>query len=96
MTADYTTRLLIHGRVQGVWFRASAQRQATRLELTGWVRNLPDGTVEALASGDRVAVERFVAWCGQGPPGADVIRVETLPTDDTDLPASDSGFDVRR
>ncbi len=69
--------LVVHGRVQGVWFRDSMRREADRLGVFGWVRNLPDGSVEAAFEGDEGAVERMVAWCDHGPPGARVLRVET-------------------
>ncbi len=69
-------RLRIHGRVQGVGYRASFHRQARSRGLTGWVRNLTDGTVEAVAEGPRRDVEEVVAWCRTGPPGALVTKVE--------------------
>jgi acylphosphatase len=67
---------IVHGRVQGVAFRASTQRQARSLDLTGWVRNCHNGTVEVLAEGAPANVQRLVDWCHQGPPGAQVTRVE--------------------
>jgi len=76
--------ILVSGRVQGVFFRASALEEAQRLGLTGWVRNLPDGGVESVAEGPREAVEAFVAWCHEGPPSArvDDVRVEWSPSRD--------------
>jgi len=68
--------LLISGRVQGVWYRASARDQARRQGLTGWVRNRPDGRVEALAEGPRAELEAFITWCHQGPPAARVDDIE--------------------
>ena len=68
-------RVIVSGRVQGVFFRDSARRAATREGLTGWVRNLPDGRVEALFEGDEAAVQRLVDWCHQGPPDARVEQV---------------------
>jgi acylphosphatase len=65
-------RIVVSGRVQGVAFRAHAVREATRLGVTGWVRNLSDGRVEAVAEGARDAVDAFAAWCRRGPPGARV------------------------
>jgi acylphosphatase len=59
-----------------VWYRASTERQARALGLAGWVRNRPDGSVEALAEGPRDAVERLVAWCQEGPPAAQVTSVD--------------------
>jgi acylphosphatase len=66
----------ITGLVQGVNFRYYTQQQAQRLELTGWVRNLRDGRVEAVFEGKVGQVEQMRAWCQQGPPAAEVERVE--------------------
>jgi acylphosphatase len=68
--------LMIHGRVQGVWFRASTQEVAGRLKIHGWVRNMPDGSVETHIQGDDKAVKDMLAWCYQGPPGARVDRID--------------------
>ena len=68
--------LTIHGRVQGVFFRAHTQEEAARLRLAGWVRNTPDGSVEAVAEGERTALESFVAWCHRGPSSARVQKVD--------------------
>jgi acylphosphatase len=70
----------VAGLVQGVCFRASTRDTARGLGLTGWVRNLPDSRVEAVAEGPRPALESFVAWCREGPPHARVsdLRVEWL------------------
>ncbi|NJL92227.1 MAG: acylphosphatase [Anaerolineae bacterium] len=57
---------LVHGRVQGVSFRATTQQTAQQLNLTGWVRNRPDGTVEVLAEGPRAALERLLTFAGRG------------------------------
>ena len=67
--------LHIAGRVQGVFFRESARREAERRGLAGWVRNLPDGRVEAVAQGALADVEAFVGWCHTGPPAAEVREV---------------------
>jgi acylphosphatase len=67
--------LVVEGLVQGVSFRAYTVEEARRLGVQGWVRNLPDGRVEAEAEGERSAVEALVAWCGRGPPAA---RVEAV------------------
>jgi acylphosphatase len=85
-------RVRVRGRVQGVWFRESARLEALRLGLAGQVRNLPDGSVEAIAEGAPGAVEDFVAWCGVGPPSA---RVDALSS--VDEPAEGlAGFEVVR
>ena len=68
--------LIIHGDVQGVFFRAGTQVEAKRLGLSGWVRNLPDGSVETVAEGDRNALSLFLDWCSHGPAGAGVTEVE--------------------
>ncbi len=69
-------RLRITGRVQGVNYRASAQDEADRLGVSGWVRNERDGSVAAYAQGDDAAVDAFVAWCRRGPPSARVAAVD--------------------
>ena len=67
---------LIRGRVQGVCYRMFACDEAARLGLTGWVRNLRDGSVEVVAEGDEGALRELVTWCRQGPPAARVTDVE--------------------
>ncbi|GAA2741836.1 MULTISPECIES: acylphosphatase [Kitasatospora] len=59
-------RVLVSGLVQGVFYRDTCRREAAGLGVAGWVRNLPDGRVEAVFEGEREAVERMVAWCGRG------------------------------
>ena len=71
-----THHLRIHGRVQGVWFRESMRVEAERLHVTGWVRNTPDGKVEAVVQGPTEAVKAMIAWAHKGPPMARVDRVE--------------------
>lgn len=68
-------RLIIEGRVQGVWFRDSTRREALALGVSGWVRNRRDGSVEALAEGLEDQVQKLVSWCHHGPPHANVSRV---------------------
>jgi acylphosphatase len=68
--------VFVLGRVQGVSFRWYTQIKAQELELTGWVRNLWDGRVEAIFEGEKKAVQRAVAWCHLGPPSARVDDVE--------------------
>jgi acylphosphatase len=67
---------IVHGRVQGVAFRANMQYQARRLGLLGWVRNCHDGTVEFVAEGEQNSVQQLVIWCQHGPPGARVTHVK--------------------
>jgi acylphosphatase len=67
---------VVHGRVQGVAFRANTCHHARYLGLTGWVRNCSDGTVELIAQGELQSVQQLVTWCHDGPPGARVTRVE--------------------
>lgn len=69
-------RCWIKGRVQGVYYRASARDQARALKLSGYARNLPDGRVEVLAIGPVSAVEQMIAWLHRGPPAARVDQVE--------------------
>ena len=66
----------ITGRVQGVFFRASAESEARRLGLSGWVRNCPDGSVELLAEGPKAKLDDVLAWCRHGPPRAEVEDVQ--------------------
>jgi acylphosphatase len=68
--------VIIHGLVQGVFFRASTRDEAIRLGVGGWVRNLPDGRVQALFEGEKKKVEEIIGWCHKGPSGARVRKVE--------------------
>jgi acylphosphatase len=70
-------RVVVSGRVQGVFFRASCVDEAHRRGLGGWVRNLPDGGVEAVFEGEEPQVQAMIDWCGHGPPGARVHAVAT-------------------
>jgi len=74
--AKKRAHVFISGWVQGVFFRLKTQELAQRFGVTGWVRNLRDGRVEAVFEGEEEAVERLVSWCHQGPPGALVEDVE--------------------
>jgi acylphosphatase len=76
MADTIRARVVVVGRVQGVFFRDTCQRLAVGTGVTGWVRNRSDGAVEAVFEGDRAAVDRMVTWCHQGPTGARVDRVE--------------------
>ena len=85
-------RLTIRGRVQGVWFRGSAQEQARRLGVVGWARNRPDGSVEIVAQGAARALEAFVEWCGRGPTGA---RVDSIARDSEAAGTDLARFEIR-
>lgn len=84
-------RAIVHGRVQGVFFRDTTRRQAASRNIAGWVRNLPDGTVEAVFEGDPDAVEALLAFCREGPRGA---RVEQVDVSD-EQPEGLGAFEVR-
>jgi acylphosphatase len=68
--------LHVRGRVQGVYFRASTQREAKRIGLSGWVKNRPDGAVEVLAEGEEEGLKELIAWAQKGPSAARVERVD--------------------
>lgn len=76
MTENVRARAVIRGRVQGVAFRFETQWAAERIGVRGWVRNRPDGTVEAVFEGERVRVEEMLAWCRRGPALARVAAVD--------------------
>ena len=69
-------RVVIHGRVQGVFFRGSTVERAQEVGVNGWVRNRPDGTVEAVFEGSAAQVAEMVHYCREGPPWARVERIE--------------------
>ena len=71
-----TIHLIIKGKVQGVFFRASAKEKANDLGLTGWVKNTPEGDVEIMATGEMDVLERFITWCKKGPSRAIVTEVQ--------------------
>lgn len=79
----------VTGRVQGVWFRQSTVEQATRSDLTGWVRNLPDGRVEVMAYGEENAIRQLEAWLNKGPLLANVADVSS---EIVEFEAQHSGF----
>jgi acylphosphatase len=82
----------VSGLVQGVFFRYEARERARTRGLAGWVRNLPDGRVEAVFEGPPDAVEAMVEWCRTGPRGAEVTEVEVTPEEPENL----DGFEVHR
>ncbi len=83
--------VIISGRVQGVFFRMETKRAAANFGVFGWVKNQPDGTVEAVFEGDRDRVDAIVEWCREGPPHADVAEVTVNREDYT---GEFKGFDI--
>ena len=84
-------RVVVHGDVQGVFFRDTTRREAERRDVAGWVANRPDGSVEAVFEGPEAAVSELVGFCERGPSGASVERVESA----AEEPEGLSGFEVR-
>jgi acylphosphatase len=84
-------RVVVHGNVQGVFFRDSCRRAAGSRGIAGWVTNRSDGAVEAVFEGEPDAVSAMVDWCSRGPRGADVDSVDEA----TEEPEGLSGFEVR-
>jgi len=74
--AKKRTHIYVSGRVQGVFYRQSTLKVAADLEVTGWVKNLPDGRVEAVLEGDDDAVDTMIEWCKKGPTTANVRSLE--------------------
>ena len=91
MAGSARRRVVVSGRVQGVFFRDSVRRHALDRGLAGWVRNCDDGTVEAVFEGEPDAVEALVAFCRSGPESAAVESVEVSDEE----PAGEQGFSVR-
>jgi acylphosphatase len=85
------TRVVVHGQVQGVFFRGSTVERAREVGVNGWVQNRPDGTVEAVFEGSPTQVAEMVRYCREGPPWARVERVEEFEEELEDL----RGFGVR-
>lgn len=83
-------RVIVSGRVQGVWFRQSAAREAALLGICGWIRNRPDGSVEAVFEGARDLVGIAVEWAGRGPDRANVEHVEVIDEE----PKGERGFNI--
>lgn len=92
MSQRIRAHVLIAGRVQGVFFRATTQREARARDVDGWVKNLPDGRVEAVFEGPEPAVEELIECCHEGSPAASVETVET----EYEQPRGESGFRIRR
>jgi acylphosphatase len=85
-------KLVIRGRVQGVFYRQSTKEMALRLGLTGWTKNCPDGSVAAVFEGEKHLVEAAVNWCRQGPSAA---RVSTVVVDWQDFQGKFATFEIR-
>jgi len=86
-------RGLVRGIVQGVFFRAETQKQAHQLGIKGWVRNVPDGSVEFLICGDANNVEAMCRWLNQGPPRA---RVDAVDLQAVEIDTGPAGFEITR
>jgi acylphosphatase len=84
-------RLIVHGLVQGVFFRDTVRQRARSAGVGGWIRNNWDGTVEAVFEGEADAVQRLVDFCHAGPRGAQVVRVEVA----EEVPEGLEGFEIR-
>jgi len=84
-------RVRVSGRVQGVWFRGTCARRAREAGVSGWVRNLDDGRVEAVFEGAEAPVRALIAWSHEGPPLAEVTDVEVI----EEPPTGERGFDLR-
>ena len=89
---DSRLHLIVHGTVQGVFYRSNTEKQAKKLSLKGWVMNKSDGSVEIIAEGDRQALERLAEWCSHGPEGASVERIEK---EWLDAAGEFTGFSIR-
>jgi acylphosphatase len=85
-------RVVVRGRVQGVTFRGSTRDEARRAGLDGWVRNAPDGSVEAVFEGEDTAVAALLDFCRHGPPWAEVRSVEVV----EEAPTGERGFHIQR
>ena len=91
MSEPVRSRVVVHGYVQGVFFRDSCRREADSHGVAGWIANRPDGDVEAVFEGDADAVRALVDWCRSGPRGADVSSVDET----SEEPEGLSGFRIR-
>lgn len=89
-TSVIRRKVVVHGHVQGVFFRETIRRRALAAGVAGWARNLPDGTVETVFEGEAEAVERLIAFCREGPRGARVDWVDV----ESEEPEGRTGFEV--
>ncbi len=85
-------RLQVSGRVQGVYFRMFTQKKARQLDIKGFVRNLPDGTVEIIAEADHVGIEQLIQWCHKGPITARVDQVDMI---ELEMDEAFTAFEIR-
>ncbi|MFI5171693.1 MAG: acylphosphatase [Chitinophagales bacterium] len=85
-------RIRVSGKVQGVFYRASAKRKADELDLIGWVKNDDDGTISIYVAGEEEIVNEFIEWCKTGPPMAEVSKVDVEEAEEEKL----NGFEQRR
>ncbi|MGM0372245.1 MAG: acylphosphatase [Halobacteriota archaeon] len=92
MTDRQRAHVFVSGRVQGVFFRATTRDQAQERDVDGWVKNLPDGRVEAVFEGSEAAVKGMIEWCHEGSPAANVEAVDVRWAD----PQGIEGFEIRR
>ncbi|MFH1156576.1 MAG: acylphosphatase [Pseudomonadota bacterium] len=84
--------VIISGKVQGVFFRVATQQTARELGITGWVKNLPDGTVEAVFEGSDMEIQQMMLWCHSGPPGS---RIDKISIKTSTACPGFSSFDIR-
>ena len=87
-----TVHLIISGKVQGVFYRASAKEKADELHLTGWIKNMLSGEVEAVVTGADEVIQQFIEWCWQGPKRAQVTNVKITNRSDESF----HSFNIRR
>lgn len=87
-----TYRILVIGKVQGVFYRATAKEVADNLGITGWVRNTEDGHVEIMASGKEESISKFMVWCRKGPEKAEVEDITAEKRNDANF----KGFSIKR
>ncbi|WP_338729179.1 acylphosphatase [Haladaptatus sp. DJG-WS-42] len=92
MAEKVRAHVFVSGTVQGVYYRANTRDKAQELGVSGWVKNLSDGRVEAVFEGDETVVESLIEWCHTGSPAAEVTGVEA----EYEPPENVSGFEIRR
>ena len=87
-----TVHLVIKGKVQGVYYRASAKEKANELGIKGWIKNAPGGQVEVMAAGNKEELEKFIGWCRRGPKHAEVSDIIVTTREEQDF----SDFTIKR